>query len=118
MRIFRVRVTSFNCTQCLSDLIADCRSLGLPLPTNEYSKVPESWLTHECPHQENGLVIELEPQVSMPEESQRWKNEDEIEDPEWRNNLDATKGIGYPAREEGHYGSYPGHDGFDDESKP
>jgi hypothetical protein len=60
----------------------------------------------------------LEPQAPMPKESQRWKKEQEIEDPEWRHNLDATKGIGYPAREEGHYGSHPAHDGFDDESKP
>jgi len=33
-------------------------------------------------------------------------------------NLDATKGIGYPARDDGRYGSYPSHDGFDDESEP
>ena len=59
-----------------------------------------------------------EPQTPVPKESQRWKNGQEIEDPEWRHNLDATKGIGFPAREEGHYGSHPAHDGFDDESQP
>lgn len=59
-----------------------------------------------------------ESQAPVPRESQRYKNEQEIEDPEWRHNLDATKGIGYPAREEGHYGSHPAHDGFDDESEP
>ena len=118
MRIFRVRVKSFSCVECRNALIADCRSLGLPLPVNEYSQVPESWLTHKCIHQENGLVIELEPEASDPEESERWKNEDEIENPEWRHNLDATKGVGYPAREEGRYGSHPAHDGFDDESEP
>lgn len=41
-----------------------------------------------------------------------------VERPEWWDNLDATKNCGYPAREEGRYGSYPSHDGFDDESKP
>jgi hypothetical protein len=42
----------------------------------------------------------------------------EIEAPEWWDNLDATKGIGYPARDDGRYGSYPSHDGFADESEP
>jgi hypothetical protein len=63
-------------------------------------------------------VLEVEVQAPMPKESQRWKNKQEIENPEWRHNLDATKDIGYPAREEGRYGSHPAHDGFDDESKP
>ena len=31
-------------------------------------------------------------------------------------NIDASKNIGYPCREEGAYGSYPSMDGFDDES--
>ena len=31
---------------------------------------------------------------------------------------DASLGIGYPVRERGRYGSFPGHDGFDDESGP
>jgi uncharacterized Zn finger protein (UPF0148 family) len=31
-------------------------------------------------------------------------------------NLDATKNMGYFGRENGKYGSHPGHDGFDDES--
>lgn len=50
--------------------------------------------------------------------SVRHKGEIEVERPSWWNNLDATKDCGYPAREEGRYGSYPSHDGFDDESKP
>lgn len=49
----------------------------------------------------------------------RYRPEDgEVEVPSWKNNLDATKNCGYPAREEGKYGSYPSHDGFDDESEP
>ena len=42
----------------------------------------------------------------------------EAESPPWRNNLDATKNYGYPAREAGRYGSHPSHDVFDGESKP
>ena len=52
------------------------------------------------------------------QESLRDKGESDIERPSWWDNLDATKNCGYPAREEGRYGSYPSHDGFDDESKP
>ena len=48
----------------------------------------------------------------------RKKGEVEVERPAWKDNLDATKNCGYPAREEGRYGSYPSYDGFDDESKP
>lgn len=51
-------------------------------------------------------------------ESLRDKGESDIERPAWWDNLDATKNRGYPAREDGRYGSYPSHDGFDDESKP
>jgi endogenous inhibitor of DNA gyrase (YacG/DUF329 family) len=51
-------------------------------------------------------------------ESARQKDKIEVERPSWWDNLDATKNCGYPAREEGRYGSYPSHDGFDDESKP
>jgi len=55
----------------------------------------------------------------VPPELMRYKPEDgEVESPPWANNLDATKNCGYPAREEGRYGSYPSHDGFDDESEP
>jgi len=50
--------------------------------------------------------------------STREKGQIEVERPSWWDNLDATKNCGYPAREEGRYGSYPSHDGFDDESKP
>jgi hypothetical protein len=51
-------------------------------------------------------------------ESRREKGKIEVERPSWWDNLDATKNRGYPAREEGRYGSYPSHDGFNDESKP
>lgn len=55
---------------------------------------------------------------SGPQESGRQKGQIEVERPSWWDNLDATKDRGYPAREDGRYGSYPSHDGFDDESKP
>ena len=55
---------------------------------------------------------------NISQESLRHKGTVEAEAPPWRNNLDATKDYGYPAREAGRYGSHPSHDGFDDESKP
>jgi hypothetical protein len=57
-------------------------------------------------------------EANMSPESRRHKGNLEVERPEWWNNLDATKDRGYPARETGRCGSYPSHDGFDDESKP
>jgi len=51
-------------------------------------------------------------------ESARQIGNVKVERPSWGDYLDATKNCGYPAREEGRYGSYPSHDGFDDESKP
>jgi hypothetical protein len=63
---------------------------------------------------EDAAAIDFDPSP----EPTRWKDGEEIEAPAWWNNSDATKGIGYPAREEGKYGSHPSHDGFDDESEP
>lgn len=36
----------------------------------------------------------------------------------WEKNIDATRLYAHSYREEGKYGSHPGHDGFDDESEP
>lgn len=60
----------------------------------------------------------LHPAESPSLESLRYKGGAEIEPPAWSNNLDATKNIGYPARESGRYGSHPSHDAFGDESEP
>lgn len=118
----RARVILDNCSECRDTLLLDCKAFRLPLPTSELILVPERWVSHKCPHGENGLVLEFETaaankNVEADTESLRWKREEEIESPAWRNNLDATKGMGYPAREEGCYGSHPSHDDFDDESE-
>ena len=107
-------------------LLQDCRNFGLPPPTSQLILVPERWAAHACPHGQNGLVLEFETgatdapksHVDTSTESARWKGEEETEVSPWWDNLDATKGIGYPARESGRYGSHPSHDGFDDESEP
>jgi hypothetical protein len=122
----RARVIADNCVECRHELLRDCQESGLPTPTSEIFLVPEKWISHECDHMEGQFVlkiealelerIEIEPEIDA--ESMRWKDEDEIEAPAWWNNLDATKNIGYPARETGRYGSHPSHDGFNDESEP
>ncbi len=42
----------------------------------------------------------------------------EVEAPDGWLNIDATKNIDYPVREQGRYGSHPTHDDFGDESEP
>jgi hypothetical protein len=72
------------------------------------------------------VPVPIHPQVektrhsmeSAPQKSGRQVGNVQVERPSWGDDLDATKNCGYPAREEGRYGSYPSHDGFDDESKP
>jgi hypothetical protein len=53
------------------------------------------------------------------DESMRYRDEDnDVATPGCWMNLDATRNMGYPAREGGKYGSHPAHDRFDDESEP
>lgn len=54
------------------------------------------------------------------DDSEDWDPEDsgEVEAPDGWLNIDATKNIGYPVREQGRYGSHPTHDDFGDESEP
>jgi hypothetical protein len=93
----------------------------LPPPTRKVIVVPDRWLSHKCPHEKRGLVLQFLDTGAVgltenaPTTSLRWKDE-EIESPSWWNNLDASKDLGYVAREQGRYGSYPSHDSFDDES--
>lgn len=126
MGTLTARVLSADCTECRDQLVADCREHGLPLPTDEVIVVPEGWANHRCPHPDHSFELDFrsgannsvvsDDEVST--ESMRCRGDFEIEAPEWWNNLDATKDIGYPVREEGRYGSHPAHDGFDDESDP
>ena len=129
MKLLRVRVKSNNCSECRDRLLSECTEHGLPLPMEEVVQVPEWWINHNCPHIEGGLSLELETEVqetsgnyTFVESEQANSDEEGISEEEdievspWWDTLDASKGIGYPVREEGRYGSYPAHDGFDDES--
>jgi hypothetical protein len=118
----RVRSSKIDCTECRDALLADCHRLGLPVATEESFLIPERWRFHKCSHRKDGFLLHFDPETLATEKviedeiSLRSKGAEEFEAPE--DNLDATKGIGYPARERSKYGSHPVHDGFDDESEP
>jgi hypothetical protein len=127
METLRVRVVSAGCVDCRDHLLADGRELGLPLPTGEIIIVPRGWANYQCPHSGGQFQLDFlygesppDSDVETSAEPMSWESEDpiEVETPEWRVNLDATKNIVYPVREQGRYGSYASHDGFDDESEP
>jgi hypothetical protein len=126
MRTVEAKVVSFRCEICRDRLLADCREFELPNPTGQVIIVPASWKSYKCPHVGYGFDLDFLPaganaidrEDDIEAESMRSKGTEEIEAPAWWRNLDATRGIGYPAREEGRYGSHPSHDGFDDESDP
>jgi hypothetical protein len=125
MKALEARIIASDCIDCRNRLLMDCRDFGLPLPESELILVPARWLFHHCPHMEQGFVLKFD-QTNQPAAgyndqkaaaSLRWKGEEEMEVPAWWINLDASKDIGYPVREEGRYGSHPSHDDFDDESQ-
>lgn len=121
MKSVRARVISNTCNLCQSALLLDCQHFRLPPPSEDVILVPARWASHKCEHLQDGFVLEFLDAAQSTDnastESLRWKDE-ELESPPWWNNLDATKNTGYPARETGRYGTYPSHDGFDDESEP
>jgi hypothetical protein len=128
MERLRARVVLADCAKCRDYVLAACQGLGLPLPTAEIILIPSHLANYKCPHsgsqfQLDFLYAESDPPDSddgVSDEPMCWESEDpmEGETPEWRMNLDATKDIGYPVREQGRYGSHSSHDRFDDESKP
>jgi hypothetical protein len=119
------RVISDGCTECRDQLLEDCRDSALPPPTSNLIVVPESWADHRCPHPGGQFQLDFLPQESesvgeISGESIGWDDEGlgDVEAPDGWMNIDATKNICYPAREQGRYGSHPTHDDFDDESEP
>ena len=115
------RVIVDDCVTCREKLLLACRNAGLPLPVSPVFAAPEEWIDHECEHKLHGFVIE-KVEINATEDEDYEAPEDEeveqVEGPDGWLNLDATKNWGYPAREQGRYGSYPTHDNFGDESEP
>lgn len=116
MELVRARFVDNDCQECLAALLEEGKSLGgLPL-SGPIVEVPRHWLGKHCDHGRSGLRFEFlaEYDAEVVEEVVPADDELGANDP----SIDATKDIGYPAREHGPYGSHPMHDDFDDESSP
>jgi len=126
VKLQRVRVLGHHCGDCFVALKADCAAAGHP-HVGRFAVAPSSWLSAVCPYRREGVWLEAiggpsidddeqcdDPSVAAASENvgadrdkSRWQ---EL----WPDKNDATKGAGYPAREEGRYGSYPQYDSSDE----
>jgi hypothetical protein len=119
MELVHATVVQDSCPECRNALLAEAQSLGgLPLE-GKVVMIPRHWLNTICPHGHPGLKFDLvvSDTGALSREAERVKSS-EIELEATVPRIDATKGIGYPVREHGPYGSHPMHDDFDDESGP
>lgn len=109
-----VRIVACDCDDCQTELFEECRRTRIGMPQGERTLIPERWIGRECPHGRNGLTFEIIPQSTEPlvVEDENIHLAGDSPQP----SLDATKGIGYAARETGRYGSHPSHDGFHGDS--
>jgi hypothetical protein len=109
MELINARFVENDCSECLKTLLAESKSLGgLPL-AGEIVIIPKNWLSRICPHGCAGL--KFEPQV-FDSSTVGIENPDVDRPKRFDSRMDATKNIGYPAREHGPYGSHPMHDDF------
>ena len=133
MKVIYVRIIDWRCDACRDALLEDCRAAHLELPTGAFAIIPDHWRDRICPHDAGFTMDILGParlQDHDSDDDDADSDEARIESIErddqpilkknrWRDlfpdSIDATKGIGYPAREVGRYGSYPQHDGSEDE---
>lgn len=120
-----VRVFGSDCETCLAAFEADCAALGHP-HVGTFAVVRDSWLHATCPHGREGVFLEaVEPEPESDDErlervmakghSGGPVDSPEVQKSRWRDlfsdNIDATKNVGYAARDMGRYGSHPQHDG-------
>lgn len=119
MPLVRVRIVSSDCDDCWTDLRIACVNAGFP-HMGAMPAVPHSWLECACPHGKNGIKLEIVASSPPDTDDERDAYADTmmVEGPDGWLNLDATKNIGYSARETGKYGSHSTHDRFDGDSEP
>ena len=119
MDFVHARCVENECAECLRALLEEANLLGgLPL-TGDVVVIPQHWLAKPCPHGSVGLkfepvTVQNDPLLEYPEGDNYAEPQSTASD----HKMDATKGIGYPVREHGPYGSHPVHDDFDDDSGP
>jgi hypothetical protein len=117
--LLRVKVLQVGCPDCCNSLLQESQSLGgLPLG-GAIVEIPRHWFDKTCPHGRSGFKFQLlGPEFETTKGGEEDVNSGEVEFGIRDSKMDATRDIGYPARERGPYGSHPGHDDFDDESGP
>jgi hypothetical protein len=131
-KVLYVRVVEWTCDLCLEALLWDCQAEGMNPPTEAFTMFPAGWRGRTCPHGGAGFLFEilgptcldgddhenLESERADPSRVER-DDQPSRQKNRWRDlfpdTIDASKGIGYPAREVGRYGSYPQNDGCEDE---
>ena len=120
MNSILAKVIACDCVDCRNDLIIGCRTNGLPRPESEIIFIPEDWAQRTCPHGKQGITMRfgLTPNEVADTEHMIGDDAYDIEAPDGWLNMSAHNGIGYSAREQGRYGSYPTHDRFDGDSEP
>ena len=118
MDVIYARIVFDSCPACRDFLLEDCRENGMPRPEGEIIVLTQRWKNYQCPHEGRFKIQVVYSQRDdgpvEGDEAEVWC----VEAPDGWKNIDATKNIGYPAREQGRYGSHPTHDDFDDESEP
>lgn len=113
MDLVHARIVQDECAECRNTLLEEAKSEHLPL-AGTVVIIPRYWLNVACPHGNPGLKFELASGEHGPQDTA--PDKDEL--PAFDSGMDATKDMGYPARENGPYGSHPMHDDFNDEADP
>lgn len=106
----RAKLVHDTCPECFHALLEESRSLDWISLAGEVVLIPEHWLNPVCTHGTPGIKFERLPDETG--EPGNPKTSGHVLD----TRMDATKDMGYPAREQGTYGSHPMHDDFNDES--
>jgi hypothetical protein len=112
MEHVRAKLVQNDCPECFHALLEESRSLEWVTLVGEVVLIPEHWLNPVCTHGRLGIKFERLPDDTDEPGSPRLAGQ------AFDTRMDATKNIGYPAREQGTYGSHPMHDDFNDESNP
>ena len=92
-------------------------SLGMTICSHCQARVLTSSLSRHLASY-HGIGVQQRPRTSSNSTGLAERNEDDAPDSERPDYLDAAKGWGYLAREDGRYGSYPMHDDYGDEAEP
>jgi hypothetical protein len=115
------KIVQVGCQECLGDLVKEAKSAGYNLE-GKVVLIPERWLEMPCPHGNVGLKFEGVPVASDEEVYEEVASEPLEACEVFDTRMDATKNLGFPAREfpctTQRYGSTPMYDPFDDESSP